>query len=77
MINAGIQGRLVFDLSTLLPEETRSISAKLTQAGAEFSDCPVGGTVGPALRGQRLGMAGGAETSFAKAQPILSQLLSV
>ena len=74
LIGAGIQGRLVIDLSTLLPQETRSISAKLTAAGAEFVDCPVGGTVGPALKGQLLGMAGGAETSFAKAQPILSQL---
>jgi 3-hydroxyisobutyrate dehydrogenase len=74
LIATGISGKLVVDLSTLLPDETRELAAKITGAGAEFVDCPVGGTVGPALKGQLLGMAGGTETAFARAKPVLDQL---
>jgi 3-hydroxyisobutyrate dehydrogenase len=74
LIAAGIGGKLVVDLSTLLPEETRSLAARVTAAGAELVDCPVGGTVGPALKGQLLGMAGGTDEAFARARPVLDHL---
>lgn len=74
LINAGIAGKLVVDLSTLLPDETAEIGARITDAGADFVDCPVGGTVGPALKGMLLGMAGGTEAAFARAKPILDHL---
>jgi len=74
IIAAGIEGRLVVDTSTLLPDETRAAAARVTAAGADFVDCPVGGTVGPALKGQLLGMAGGTDAAFARAKPILDEL---
>lgn len=74
LIQAGIAGKLVVDLSTLLPEETRKLAEKITAGSAEFVDCPVGGTVGPALKGQLLGMAGGTEAAFARAKPVLEKL---
>lgn len=74
LIQAGIGGKLVIDLSTLLPAETRAIAARVTGAGADFVDCPVGGTVAPALKGQLLGMAGGSDAAFARARPVLDQL---
>ena len=74
LITAGIAGKLVIDLSTLLPQETKDIGARITAAGADFIDCPVGGTVGPALKGLLLGMAGGTEFAFARAKPILEHL---
>lgn len=74
LIKAGIAGKLVVDLSTLLPDETAEIGARITAAGADFIDCPVGGTVGPALKGLLLGMAGGTEVAFARAKPILDHL---
>lgn len=74
LIRTGIAGKLIIDLSTLLPDETRALAEKITAAGADFVDCPVGGTVGPALKGQLLGMAGGTETAFARAKPVLEQL---
>lgn len=43
-------------------------------ADAEFIECPVGGTAGPALTGQLLGMAGGTKSSFDRAKPTLDQL---
>jgi 3-hydroxyisobutyrate dehydrogenase len=74
LIAAGIAGKLVIDLSTLLPDETEAIAAGIVAAGADFVECPVGGTVGPALKGMLLGMAGGTETAFARARPILDHL---
>nr|WP_306266887.1 NAD(P)-dependent oxidoreductase [Pararhizobium sp. IMCC3301] len=74
LIRAGITGKLIIDLSTLLPDETRAQAEKFAAAGADFVDCPVGGTVGPALKGQLLGMAGGTGTGFARAKPVLEQL---
>lgn len=74
LIDAGIAGRLVVDTSTLLPSETRTLAERVTGAGGEFVDCPVGGTVAPALKGQLLGMAGGTDAAFERAKPILEQL---
>jgi 3-hydroxyisobutyrate dehydrogenase len=74
LIHVGIAGKLVVDLSTLLPDETVEIGARLSAAGADFIDCPVGGTVGPALKGMLLGMAGGTEAAFARAKPVLDHL---
>ncbi|OAN79460.1 3-hydroxyisobutyrate dehydrogenase [Jannaschia sp. EhC01] len=71
---AGIAGKLVIDLSTLLPDESREVGARVADAGAEFVDCPVGGTVGPALKGMLLGMAGGTDAAFARARPVLEHL---
>lgn len=74
LVRSGIGGRLVVDMSTLLPNESRDIAAKVSTAGADFVDCPVGGTVAPALKGQLLGMAGGTHAAFARAKPVLDQL---
>jgi 3-hydroxyisobutyrate dehydrogenase len=74
LVRAGISGKLVIDLSTLLPDETRALAERITAAGADFVDCPVGGTVAPALKGQLLGMAGGTEAAFERAKPVLEQL---
>lgn len=74
LARAGIAGKLVIDLSTLLPDQTRRIAEQITAAGADFVDCPVGGTVAPALRGQLLGMAGGSAGAFARARPVLDHL---
>ena len=74
LIGAGIAGRLVVDLSTMLAEDTARLAARAVEAGAEFVDCPVGGTVAPALKGQLLGLAGGTEAAFARARPVLEQL---
>ena len=74
LIAADISGKLIVDMSTLLPEYTRAVAAKITNAGAAFVDCPVGGTVGPALKGMLLGMAGGTDDAVARARPVLEHL---
>ena len=74
LVAAGINGRLVVDMSTILPDESRAVAARIAAVGGDFVDCPVGGTVAPALKGQLLGMAGGTDAAFARAKPILEQL---
>lgn len=74
LIAAGLSGKLVVDLSTLLPDQTEAVAKRITDAGADFVDCPVGGTVGPALKGMLLGMAGGTPEAFARAKPVLDHL---
>lgn len=74
LTQAGIQGKLVIDMSTLLPDEAIALGDIVVGAGADHVECPVGGTVGPALKGQLLGMAGCTEPGFARAKPILDQL---
>lgn len=74
LIAIGLNGRLIIEMSTLLPSEEDAIAQAVTTAGAEFVDCPVGGTVGPAQKGQLLGMAGGTNSAFARAKPVLDQL---
>ena len=72
--DAGLQGRLVIEMSTLLPDEAEALAAAAQAAGAEFVHCPVGGTVAPALKGQLLGMAGGTAAAFDRAKPVLAEL---
>ncbi|AZL60225.1 NAD(P)-dependent oxidoreductase [Tabrizicola piscis] len=74
LVAAGIAGRLVIDMSTLLPAEADALAGLVTGAGADFVHCPVGGTVAPALKGQLLGMAGGTVAAFERARPVLGQL---
>jgi 3-hydroxyisobutyrate dehydrogenase len=71
---ASINGRLVIEMSTLLPEGADALAATATAAGADFLHCPVGGTVAPALKGQLLGLAGGSATAFDRARPVLADL---
>ena len=74
LISAGIVGKLVIEMSTLMPAAIEAIGARVVNAGAEYIECPVGGTVVPALNGQLLGMAGGTVSSFERARPILETL---
>lgn len=74
LIKIGVKGGLIIEMSTLLPSEQVTLEQQLTSVGCQFVDCPVGGTVGPALKGQLLGMAGGTASAFKRAAPILKDL---
>ena len=69
-----IAGKLYIEMSTLLPSQQQTLEAGVTASGCAYVECPVGGTVAPALKGQLLGMCGGAEESFERAKPILEGL---
>ncbi|WP_088342708.1 MULTISPECIES: NAD(P)-dependent oxidoreductase [Rhodomicrobium] len=74
VLSADITGKLVIDMSTVLPEIEEALGRDVAARGGRFVECPVGGTVGPAREGKLLGLAGAADADFALARPLLDQL---
>ena len=74
LLAGDVRGRLFIEMSTVRPETEVALAARVAVAGATMVECPVGGTVGPALQGKLLGLAGGAADDVARARPILEQL---
>jgi 3-hydroxyisobutyrate dehydrogenase len=69
-----VSGKLFIEMSTVQPETEIALASKVESKGAALLECPVGGTVGPALSGKLLGLAGGTKEDFARAKPLLDQL---
>jgi 2-hydroxy-3-oxopropionate reductase len=70
-VAAGLSpGKLVIDMSSISPMETKSFAAKVNELGCDYLDAPVsGGEVG--AKGATLTiMVGGSEAAFEKAKPI-------
>lgn len=70
----GVQRQVVCDLSTVGRACAREMAAAVKARGAKYLDCPVSGTVGPALRGELVALAGGAEPALRRADPVLRAL---
>lgn len=66
--------KLVIDCSTVAADTAREIADQLAKHGVGFLDCPVSGGVEGAKRGTLAIMCGGADASFAKAQPVLQAM---
>jgi 2-hydroxy-3-oxopropionate reductase len=63
-------GKLVVDMSSISPIETKEFARKVRETGAEYMDAPVsGGEVGAKQASLSI-MAGGSENSFARALPL-------
>jgi len=69
-----MRGRLFIEMSTVRPEVSTALAAKVRGAGGVFIECPVGGTVGPAREGKLFGFVGGEPADVARARPVLEQL---
>jgi 3-hydroxyisobutyrate dehydrogenase len=74
LLSGDPSGRLFVDMSTIGPDAAVAIGAVAAAKGADFVECPVGGTVGPAREGKLLGLAGGAPEAFGRARPLLERL---
>jgi 3-hydroxyisobutyrate dehydrogenase len=74
ILNAKLAGRLLIDMSTVRPDTMKSVGTAVTQQGAVFVECPVGGSTGPAKEGKLFGLVGGARDDVSRALPILEQL---
>ena len=74
LLAADIAGKLFVEMSTVQPDTERLLADKVHERQASLLECPVGGTVGPALSGKLLGFAGGTREDFARAKPVLDQL---
>ena len=62
---------MVVDMSSSHPDVSRQLDADLASRGQMFLDAPVSGGVGRARTAEVMIMAGGSETAFAAARPIL------
>lgn len=65
-------GKLVIDMSSSAPFETRKFAARIGELGCDYLDAPVsGGDVG-AREGSLTIMVGGTEAAFARARPLFA-----
>jgi 3-hydroxyisobutyrate dehydrogenase len=74
ILAAKLKGKLVIDMSTVRPDTMVSIGTAVTQQGAAFVECPVGGSKAPAKEGKLFGLVGGTAPDIARAMPILEQM---
>lgn len=69
-----LTGRLVIQMGTIAPEESRAISERLSAGGAGYLEAPVLGSLPEAREGRLIIMAGGDPAVFARCRPILGAL---
>lgn len=74
LLQANLNGKLVIDMSTIRPDSMISVGDAVTQLGAAFVECPVGGSKVPAKEGKLFGLVGGSDADVARAKPLLEQL---
>src|SRR2546427_5890720 len=67
-------GCLVIDMGTSDPSRSRAHAARLTAKGIGWVDAPVSGGPEGAAKSSLAIMAGGAESDFARARPVLEKL---
>ncbi len=65
------KGSILIDMSTISPEETKKISARLQSMGLSMVDAPVGRSSAHAKEGKSVFMVGGEKDDVARAEPIL------
>ena len=74
LLAGDVAGKLFIEMSTVQPATEVALAKTIVAKGASMVECPVGGTVGPALSGKLLGVAGGSAEDFARARPLLEQM---
>ena len=74
LLKARLAGKLVIDMSTIRPDTMISVGSAVTQLGAAFVECPVGGSKVPAREGKLFGLVGGSKADVDRAMPLLEQL---
>jgi 3-hydroxyisobutyrate dehydrogenase len=74
LLAGNVADKMFIEMSTVQPETEVALAKKIAARGATMVECPVGGTVGPALQGKLLGVAGGTKEDFARAKPLLEQM---
>lgn len=74
LLSGEVSGKLFIEMSTVPPAVETALAPKVRGKGAVFVECPVGGSTGPARKGQLLGLMGAEPADAARARPILDQL---
>jgi 3-hydroxyisobutyrate dehydrogenase len=68
------KGAILLDCSTIDVDTARKVTADAVAAGYDMVDAPVSGGIAAANSGTLTFMVGGADTAFARAEPILSAM---
>jgi len=74
LLGAGTSGKIIINMSTVSPVISREMAAACRQQGNHYLDAPVSGSVKQAQEAQLVIMAGGDESTFEKAKPILEKI---
>ena len=74
VIEGAHPGLVHIDMSTIAPDVTRHIAARLAEAGIEMLDAPVSGGEQGAIDATLSIMAGGNEATFERCKPLLETL---
>jgi 2-hydroxy-3-oxopropionate reductase len=68
------KGKLVIDMSSISPIETKAFAEKINELGCDYLDAPVsGGEVGAKAASLTI-MVGGSQAAFDRAQPVFEKL---
>jgi 3-hydroxyisobutyrate dehydrogenase len=74
LLSGSVSGKLFVEMSTVRPQTERVLAEKIRARGAAMVECPVGGTIGPAMDGKLFGFVGGDAADVARARPLLEQM---
>lgn len=67
-------GKVYVDMSTASPANTRALSGRVAEAGAQMLDAPVSGTSITVDQGKATIMVGGDEDAFERCKPVLDAI---
>ena len=74
LLSAGAGGKLIINMSTVSTAISKEMAAACAQQGNHYLDAPVSGSVKQAQEAQLVIMAGGDESTFERAKPILETI---
>jgi len=70
----GVEGRVVVQMGTIAPAESRDLAKRVESAGGEYLESPVLGSLPETRDGRLIVMAGGDRELFERCLPVLSAL---
>jgi 3-hydroxyisobutyrate dehydrogenase-like beta-hydroxyacid dehydrogenase len=68
------KGKILVDMSTVSPEMSRAVAAKVRERGGDMLDAPVSGSVITLQQGKLAVMVGGRRETFEKVKPLLEDI---
>jgi len=74
ILSTTLKDKVIVEMCTTAPSRAAELEQAVVGKQGLFLECPVGGTIGPALEGKLLGLAGGTNEAFAASLPVLEKL---
>jgi 3-hydroxyisobutyrate dehydrogenase len=74
VVHGALSGSLVIDCSTISPQSTREIAARLAENGVKMLDAPISGGSEGAVNGTLSIMVGGEKAQFQRALPVFQAM---